>query len=308
VHPPSEALEELVCLLQEERAKLTAALYARHTVTGYGYDWQRFERWCVTVGLTALPADTETLEIYVTARLRDGRKANTVRRDVSAIASKHVGAGLPSPATTEVWELIDSARRQRGERLRQMQPLCVDDLRAMANAFLARGDKRSTRNRALLLLGFASALRGQTLVDLRMDDLEFVPRGVVISIRREKQDQAAKGREIGIPFGKNTTTCPVNALRDWLCVRGDGPGLVFGLTTYEAVRLIVKAAVRGIGLDPVRYGSHSLRAGFVTASGEAGAGELVIAAHTGHKTMAVLRRYFRRSDLFRANPCAALDL
>ena len=64
-----------------------------------------------------------------------------------------------------------------------------------------------------------------------------------------------------------------------------------------------------IGLDPRdRYSAHSLRAGFVTAAAEGGAGELLIAEQTGHRSMDVLRGYFRRTNLFRANACSLIGL
>lgn len=67
--------------------------------------------------------------------------------------------------------------------------------------------------------------------------------------------------------------------------------------------LIVKSAVKRIGLDERLYGAHSLRAGFVTAAAESGAGELMIASQTGHRRM-----YFRRTDLFRANAAKMIGL
>ena len=76
----------------------------------------------------------------------------------------------------------------------------------------------------------------------------------------------------------------------------------------ERVCQILQAAVARIGLDPRLYGSHSLRAGFVTQAGECGVGELLIASQTGHRDMATLRRYFRRRDVFHANASAMIGL
>jgi len=75
-----------------------------------------------------------------------------------------------------------------------------------------------------------------------------------------------------------------------------------------ALPAAVKAAAQSIGLDPAGFAGHSLRAGFVTEAGERGAGELLIAAQTGHRSMSVLRLYFRRRNLFKANACAMLGL
>jgi integrase len=135
-------------------------------------------------------------------------------------------------------------------------------------------------------------------------------------VRREKQDQEGVGRWIGLPAGRHEATCPVRALRAWLEVRrGSAAGALFthlhspyGRLGASPIFTIVKQALRKAGIEPAGYGPHSLRAGFVTEAVEAGAGELLIAAQTGHRSMQVLRRYFRRRDLFKANACGMLGL
>jgi integrase len=63
-----------------------------------------------------------------------------------------------------------------------------------------------------------------------------------------------------------------------------------------------------IGHDPDEYSGHSLRAGFISAAAEAGAGELTISAHTGHRDMNVLRRYIRRVNVFKSNAAGLIGL
>ncbi len=77
----------------------------------------------------------------------------------------------------------------------------------------------------------------------------------------------------------------------------------------KAVALRVKRAVVAAGVgDPARYAGHSLRAGLVTAAAEAGVQERVIAEQTGHRSMAVLRRYIRSANLFQQNAAAEVGL
>jgi len=56
---------------------------------------------------------------------------------------------------------------------------------------------RGLRNRAILLLGFAGALRRSELVALNNEDLEETPEGLLITIRRGKTDQEGLGRKGG---------------------------------------------------------------------------------------------------------------
>jgi hypothetical protein len=74
----------------------------------------------------------------------------------------------------------------------------------------------------------------------------------------------------------------------------------------EAVSLIVKGAVAGIGHDPDRYSGHSLRAGLATSAAAAGIATWRIRRQTGHRTDAMLARYIREGDLFNENAAGIL--
>jgi site-specific recombinase XerD len=303
--------------LLRERGKLTDALTAPLTQRGYRYDWAAFERWCASLGLAPLPATTEVVSLYVTERLIDGCKTSTVARNLGAIVDRHRKAGMPSPVNDEVRVLLRGARRLRDERLTQSRPLSTGEMRAISQRLLLEGTPMAMRDRAIILVGFASALRSANLVSLQLADLEFCEQGVRLWIGREKTDQEAKGRLIGLPHGKHPETCPVAALRTWIARRGEFPGPVFtrlvGASPLrslqpEQVARIVKKAVAGSGFEVAAVGSHSLRSGFVSEAGQNGASELQIALQTGHRDMATLRRYLRPKDIFRVNACAWLGL
>jgi integrase len=107
-------------------------------------------------------------------------------------------------------------------------------------------------------------------------------------------------------------------LEAWLALRGREDGPVFTRLdharqgagerlTGNAIWVRVKRAVARIGLDPQQYGPHSLRAGLITAAGQAGVSHLVIARQSGHKSLDCLQRYFR-PDLFGANAAGMVGL
>jgi integrase len=303
--------------LKIEQIRLKKGTVAQNTVLGYGYDWRMFCAWSKRFGRESLPATAETVALYLTDLLTRGKKITTARRRKCAILYEHQAHGLPAPATEEIQELLRGAQRLRGEKPRQMRPISVRELRRMSSRLARIGTPRALRDRALLVVGFASALRRSNLGALNLADVEFVRQGVILSIDREKCDQEGRGRLIGIARGRNADSCPVRVLRAWLRVRGNHPGPLFprldrrhpGMPLDgESICRLVKKAVMLIGIDPVQHGAHSLRAGFVTAAGEANVGELVIARQTGHQSMQVLRRYFRRSDIWRANASSLLGL
>jgi len=310
-------IESNLVELDQKRLELSAAGVAANTVSGYGYDWRMFCDWAKSRGLDSLPATAETVALYLTDLLTQGKKITTARRRRCAILHEHVAQGLPAPDSAEIGTLLLGAQRRRREKPRQMKPISVQELALMSAKLAGMGTRRALRDRALLVVGFASALRRSNLGALNLADIEFVPEGVILTIDREKNDQEGKGRLIGIARGQHDDTCPVRVLQAWLHVRGDKPGPLFpnfdrrglgGRLSGDGICRLVKKALTLIGIDPVQHGAHSLRAGFCTAAGEANVGELVIASQTGHRSMLVLRSYFRRSDLWRANASSSLGL
>ena len=306
--------------LAQYRLELARALRAPRTLLGYASDWKAFTAWCKEAGHESLPACTSTVALYLTDRLSRGYKITSAARFVSAIRWCHRQAGHESPCTREVYALLTGAQRIRCEQPDQKTPLTVDQLRQILG-HMTEARAEVVRNRAILLFGFATALRRSNLCALDMADLRFLEGGVSVLIRREKQDQKGIGRVLGVVAGAHSETCPVKALRAWLDVRGDDkPGPVFTQTVgrgYVAtlkrlnpnrIGVIVQKAVASVGLDPRSYAAHSLRSGFVTEAIENGVGEFVVAAQTGHRSLVNLRRYFRSQDPFRGNPVSKLGL
>lgn len=301
-----------------EREKYYRALLSPVSQRGYKYDWRVWVRWCEARGITPFPTTAESVSLYVVDLLAGDRKTATVARLVAGIKHRH-----RSQSQSVEWDRVDQllrgARRMRQEGLDQSAPLLIEDLRQISIALGKTNAPRDIRNRAILVAGFASGLRASSLVALQFGDVEMEKRGAVLHVRREKTNQEGKERRlIGLPLGKHAETCSVSCLRAWMKWRGSFPGPLFthcrdsgainrGLCP-EHICEIVQGALRRIGRDFRGYGSHSLRSGLITAAAERDIEVLRISGHTGHKSLNVLRRYFRRRDVFRANVCDALDL
>ena len=150
---------------------------------------------------------------------RSSLKIATARRRLTAITYYHRLAGIDLPGRFAAVDLLRSAQRQRAERPRRSRPLEITELRQISELWKKEGTPKAIRDRAMLLVGFASALRRSSIVALTLDDLEFTDQGVILTVIREKQDQEAKGRYVAIPNGKHETTCAVGALRSWLAIR-----------------------------------------------------------------------------------------
>jgi integrase len=267
--------------------------------------------------VTPLPASAETVAFYM-ADLAKVAKPATIDLRLAAISAAHRAAGYDTPTKEEAVRLVRrGVRRTLGTAQRQVRPLTVPELRRMVGG-LGTGPA-GCRDQALLLLGFAGAFRRSELVGLDVADFTEGNDGLTVRLRRSKTDQEGAGRTVGIPYGANLTTCPVRAWRAWLEVSGIEEGPAFrsvdrhgriGATrlTGQAVALVLKRHAARAGLDPGEVAGHSLRAGLATSAAAAGVPERVIAATTGHRGTAMLRRYIREGSLFRENAASAVGL
>jgi integrase len=302
---------------------------ARSTATlrAYRADWRDFSAWCAAHELAALPAEPETVALYLSALAKLGRHAGTIGRRATTIGLVHQRQGLASPSAHRmVREALRGIRRKLGTRQRGKLPATLDLIRKAIEH--AEGSLASSRDRALLLVGFAGGLRRSELAALRVEDLHAHKHGITLELPTSKTDQEGQGREVEIPYGAQPEstplaelTCPVRALTQWLKLANINDGPVFrhvtaaqtihdGLST-RAIGEIVKRAFARAGLDEkdlARYGAHSLRAGFATEAYQNGASELAIMRQTGHKSSAMVRRYIRAEKADRMAAASKLGL
>lgn len=301
---------------------------ADNTRKAYRSDWRHFEAWCAEHGVEALPAAPEAVALYI-ASIADDYKVTTLERRLASISQAHKTAGYESPALVSreplhsVWSGIV---RSKSRMKHKVAPALTEDIRLMIESLPREDDApgapltfHSLRDRAILLVGFAGALRRSEVAALEVRDLQYTPDGLRLYIRKSKTDQEGHGQVIGILHGAHPHTCPVRALRAWLHASGITEGPVFrpidrhgnlgqSAITGRSVARIVKKACRYAGLPAELYSGHSLRAGFTTQAARAGKPERVIMRHTRHTSEKMVREYIREGDLFNENPTGSLGL
>ena len=214
-------------------------------------------------------------------------------------------------------QTLKGIRREKGTAPVQKAPVLTVDLRRMLKTVPA-DTLKGKRDRALLLVGFATGSRRSELVGLAVEDLEETPEGLVITIRKSKTDQEGKGIVKGIVRGEHPDTCPVSALLDWLQAASITSGPVFRhigkggrlgeQLTAQSVALVVKKAARAAKLDPEKYSGHSLRAGLVTQAAKNGVSVSDIMRQTGHRSTETVNKYVRKVRVFDDNASASLGL
>ena len=225
----------------------------------YAIDFRYFATWCLAKGLTSLPAAPKTLARYLTWLAKRGLAVATIARRAAAVRYVHQIGGHASPTDAIlVKATVRGIRRSIGTAPAQKTALTAK----MVGKLLDTCDDSllGRRDRALLALGFAGALRRSELVAVQVADLTDTERGMDLRIRRSKGDQEGKGVVLAIPHGD--FLLPVQAIRDWLAASGISEGPVFrpvlkgsrlgnAALTPHAVAVLAKKRAGLAGIDPV---------------------------------------------------------
>lgn len=318
---PVEAAQlpaELTSLAEKAQGYAEASNSA-NTRRAYAAAWTDFATWCEARQLEALPADEVTVGLYLTDRASIV-KLSTLRIRLVAIAQAHktLGHRLDTSAP-QIRKVMQGIARTHGSAVTKKEAATLDIVRDTVRALSKLSGLKARRDRAVILLGFAAALRRSEISAIDCGHIRFTADGLVLTLPRRKTDQEGTGTEIGVPFGKDELYCPVMAVKAWLEASGLTAGPLFVSVSKAGrplpsrlgdkdVARVVKAAVAGAGYDAEIFGGHSLRAGFATTAGRAGVPERVIMLQTGHKSLPVLRGYIRRGSLFTENAAALIGL
>ena len=323
------AQQKLDKALEEAKTYAQKSL-ADSTRRAYQSDWRIFEAWCNETEVTALPAKDTIVAIFIgTEAASNGRSPSTLTRRLAAIDLVHKGLKHASPcASTEVKKVMQGIRRDHKKPANKKAPAMPADIQRMVDACPQQGN-RGLRDRAILLFGFATAMRRSELVAIDRSHLEAVResdgetlKGLIVTIPFSKTDQNSEGTTIAVPAQRSSDYCPVQAVLDWLVQDDVGIPAVFirisksdrllvkktkedieprtHRLTAQSVAHIVKYYAEKVELDPSQYSGHSFRRGWLTAAAQKdGADILKMAEHSRHKSMDVLRGYIDDANKFK---------
>ena len=274
---------------------------ALNTLRAYKSDYKDFASFCLRNGFKSMPSEPKIISLYLTY-LSKSCKFSTLKRRLASISVIHKLSGryidTKHPMITEN---LMGIKRIKGSYQKAKKPILINELKLIVNVIdKDKNEKRRSKNRALILIGFAGGFRRSELVAILFEDIDFVPEGVKIFIKRSKTDQSGEGMTKGIPYFSNSDYCPVISLKNWLEKSEIKSGKIFDMSD-KSVALTIKKYTAIAGLDSNKYSGHSLRSGFATSAAELGAEERSIMAMTGHKTTQMVRRYIQEANLFKNN-------
>ncbi len=295
----------------EQAREYADASRAASTRKAYEADWRVFSAWCRERSLESLPTDPRVVAVFLSSEAARGCAPLTVGRRLAAIGYTHRRAGFQPPQQTEgaaaITEVLAGIRRSR--ILPPIRKAAADADITWQLLHGIKGDSlRDHRDRALIAIGMAAALRRSELVALRVEDVERSKEGLRVRIARSKTDQEGLGQVIAIPNGRRLR--PVALLDAWLAAANISDGYLFRRFVSKAdklstdpmddaaVALTVKKRAAAAGLKPEDYAGHSLRSGFLTSAARAGASIWKMQEVSRHKSVQVLSGYVRSAELF----------
>ena len=322
--------------LAEKARDYAKAASAENTRRAYGADWRHYQAWARRQALPALPPDPQVLGLYIAAQASGtadpaGKPSavSTIERRLSALAWNFAQRGQPMDRQDpHIATVLAGIRRTHGRPPIQKEAALPEHLIAML-ATLGLGGLRALRDRALLLVGFAGALRRSEIVGLdRGRDqtpdgdgwVAILDEGLVVTLRGK-----TGWREIEIGRGSSELTCPIVALETWLRFARIDHGPLFRRVTSKGkavgadrlndrhVARLVKRTALAAGVRPdltlgereEKFAGHSLRAGLASS---AEIDERFVQNQLGHASPEMTRLYQRRRDRFRVNLTKAAGL
>jgi site-specific recombinase XerD len=301
--------------LQEETLLNLQSSKAINTVRAYKSDFKDFCLFCAQNGFKSLPSEPKIVSLYLTYLSTKDAKMSTLKRRLVSIGVIHKLKGFYLDTKhPSIIENIMGIKRRKGSIQKGKKPILISNLKVLINVIDEKINEeiKKLRDRTIILIGFSGGFRRNEIVSLDYDDLDFVPEGVKINIRRSKTDQFGEGSVKALPYFDNPKYCPVMSLKKWISISEINSGSLFRRflkgsklsekrLSDQTVALLIKEYLQLAGIDSKNYSGHSLRSGFATSAAEAGAEERSIMAMTGHKSTEMVRRYIKEANLFKNN-------
>ena len=286
--------------------------------------------WCDRHSVPALPASARDVAAFLAAGRDRGQAGNTLKLRAAAIRFLHRAAGLPSPTdTAEVSETMAGIRRD-APNPQKKRAATLTVLRELLAPI--PDDVRGLRDRALLLVGFAGALRRSELAAILLGDLERTDQGFQLTLKRSKGSQT-EAVLVPLPYGR-TELCPVRALARWLDAAAISEGPVFRriwlppqaapagppagqpvpavptigteALTPRSIARIVQTRAAAAGFAGREFGGHSLKRGALSTGMQAGAHAAQLRRLRRHKSFDVLGEYLEFGNLFDGHPLSSV--
>ena len=283
--PPSTNLSGVLALMEDLVSEVAEESRAKTTRYQQGQQWKTFSEWCDARGLQSLPADLETVAVFIFTQGIGRKKPNTLRGYASSIAAEHRSEGHDSPCTDRVAMVIKgfaNRAKEAGQREKRAKPLTGEDLEKIRETACNprktdRGMERfsNARRRGLVDIALISVMRDALL--RRSEAAEILGNHIApqpdgsgrLTIPWSKTDQEGEGVVLYLGPPTMKAVDRIRPRQQLLPEEDQGEKVVFDLKPATISERIAAAALAaGLGEG---YSGHSCRVGMAVDLAEAGA-------------------------------------
>ncbi|MEW8548151.1 MAG: tyrosine-type recombinase/integrase [Candidatus Thiodiazotropha sp.] len=258
------------------------------TVSKYFYSFKRWEKFIVSKGGCALPANPIHVALYLTELLDSGNSDSVITSALYGIKWVHKTCDLQDPTdNTFVSNLVEAAKRIAVRSVKKKQPVTVDMLKSLCAKYSSSSDLLVIRDLCMILLSFCGFLRYDEISSLRCNDIQIFDSYLILKIKKSKTDQYRQGDEVPISKG-SSIACPLRMVLRYLEVSKQSctsnkylfrPVFRSGHTcalihkdkflSYTRARECILGRLKEVAGD-IDLGLHSMRAGGATEAANSG--------------------------------------
>ena len=242
--------------------------WSENTHKARASQWRRYFGFCDEFNLVALPADVETVGLYITFLARKVCYV-TIINYISGLWALHDYWGIPhvDPQIFLIRATLKGAKRLLGCETVQVDPLSPIDLQAIFRLLNVQ-EFRDLQFWCAVCLMYRCLLRVGHIVasphTMLVKDIRWTTGGMDVIIRSSKTIQFRQ-RTVTVPVlsAGDSVLCPCGFMRkyiSWAGLNVDSPLFPYSYQEFAArlKRLCITAGLRGV------YGTHSLRRGAAT--------------------------------------------
>ena len=238
--------------------------------------------------------------------LQEEMSYSTLNKYLSAIRRVMQEAWRLGQIDAQAYQKIADVPNVKGETMPAGRSISSGELHALMDVCMADQSPAGPRDAAMIAILYSCGLRRAELVGLDLDDYDQAAGTLLVRGKRNKER---------IAFTVNGT---IDALADWLAIRGDAPGALFwairkGGHLQRGQRLTTQAVYHILGkraedASVKELSPHDLRRTFVGDLLDAGADISTVQRLAGHANVQTTARYDRRPEATKRKAAALLHV
>lgn len=251
-------------------SQLATSALAPSSQAAYTRAFNKYRNFCAChIIICALPISVEFFACFLTSLFDAGLPHSSISSISSALSYFHKWYDVPDPSQTFlIKQILTAIRKQRPSR-DSRHPISIHTLQLLVNILPALNlpPYDSSMLLAMFVLAFHFALRigemTDTVHNLFFHDIVACP--AKLTIRFSSFKHAPSHVADHVISASLAPTCPVQAVNNYLALRGNSFGPLFILNSNPISRDYfvskLKACFLALGISDPRFNTHSFRIG-----------------------------------------------